>query len=51
MTTAIAALENSMNIFEAKYTMMEEQKNHYGVALAQYALGYVYNMFTSSLCR
>ena len=44
LTTAIDSLENSGEIFK-----MEEDPNHYGVALSAYAIGYIYQNYSEHL--
>ena len=51
LTNSIASLENSFNIYEAKEVMAEFEKNHYGMALALYTLGYIYKTFSQELSK
>ena len=48
MTTAIKSLHESRDIFMAEKDLLreEEEPNHYGLALAFYALGFIYKNFT-----
>ena len=51
LMTAIASLENALIIYEAKEVMQEFEKNHYGMALTLYTLGYIYKTFAKELSQ
>ena len=50
MTSAIACIENAHEIYEAN-DEDDEEKNHHGIGLTSYTLGYIYEMFADVLCE
>ena len=49
LTTSIANLENAIDIYGAKNNFKEFTENHWGLALAYYNLGYIYEKFANDL--
>ena len=48
---SIVSLQNSLEIYEVKKNMAEINQNHYGMGLANYALGYVYEKYAEYLTK
>ena len=48
---AIESMLNALQIYQAIDEESINQKNNYGMALSNYALGYIYKFFSKDLCR
>ena len=51
LTTALASLNNSLEIYEVRKNMSEINQHHYGMALSIFAMGYVYEKYAEYLTR
>ena len=51
LTTALASLNNSLEIYEVRKNMAEINQHHYGMGLAIFAMGYVYEEYAEYLTR
>ena len=49
LTTAIASLENALQIYKAEKEARAYDQNHYGVALSAYSIGYTYETYSTDL--
>ena len=51
LTTAIASLQNALQIYKAENEARAYNPNYYGVALSAYSIGYTYEKYARDLSR
>ena len=50
LTTALESLDKAHTIYEERELIRDFSKNHYGMALSHFSMGYTYKWFGDKLC-